>query len=192
MGKLRIWVLLQALLLLLWGCTSQEESRMDDALAFRSALVGAGGCSFLGEITADYGDEAYTFTAACTTDDTGALSFSLTVPETIAGISGTVQSRGGKLTFDSTALAFGLLADGKVSPATAPYVVAESWRTGYITSVGQEENGLRLTVDTSLEENPLTVDTWLDREKGIPIFAEVCYNGQRILTISISEFQYNT
>ena len=56
----------------------------------------------------------------------------------------------------------------------------------------QEENGLRLTVDTSLEENPLTVDTWLDREKGIPIFAEVCYNGQRILTISISEFQYNT
>ncbi len=94
MGKLRIWVLLQALLLLLWGCTSQEESRMDDALAFRSALVGAGGCSFLGEITADYGDEAYTFTAACTTDDTGALSFSLTAPETIAGISGTVQSRG--------------------------------------------------------------------------------------------------
>ena len=41
MGKLRIWVLLQALLLLLWGCTSQEESRIDDALAFRSALVGA-------------------------------------------------------------------------------------------------------------------------------------------------------
>ena len=34
MGKLRIWVLLQALLLLLWGCTS------------------------LGEITADNGDEA--------------------------------------------------------------------------------------------------------------------------------------
>ena len=79
-----------------------------------------------------------------------------------------------------------------MSPASAPYVVAESWRTGYITSVGQEENGLRLTVDTSLEEDPLTVDTWLDREKGIPIFAEVCYNGQRILTISISEFQYNT
>ena len=62
--------------------------------------------------------------------------------------------QGGKLTFDSTALAFGLLADGKVSPATAPYVVAESWRTGYITSVGREENGLRLTVDTSLRRTP--------------------------------------
>ena len=124
---------------------------------------------------------------------TGSLALvNIVASMVFAGISGTVQSRGGKLTFDSTALAFGLLADGKVSPATAPYVVAESWRTGYITSVGQEENGLRLTVDTSLEENPLTVDTWLDREKGIPIFAEVCYNGQRILTISISEFQYNT
>lgn len=61
MGKLRIWVLLQALLLLLWGCTSQEESRMDDALAFRSALVGAGGCSFLGEVTADYGGRGLYF-----------------------------------------------------------------------------------------------------------------------------------
>ena len=73
-----------------------------------------------------------------------------------------------------------------------PYVVSESWRTGYITSVGQDDSGLRLTVDTSFEENPLTVDTWLDEETGIPLFAEVCYNGQRILTVSISEFQYNS
>ena len=191
MGKLRVWVLLPVLVLLC-GCAAREESRMEEALAFRAALLGAGGCSFLGEITADYGDEVYTFTAACTTDAEGALSFSLTEPETIAGISGTVQSDGGKLTFDGPALAFGLLADGKVSPATAPYVVSESWRTGYITSVGQDDSGLRLTVDTSFEENPLTVDTWLDEETGIPLFAEVCYNGQRILTVSISEFQYNS
>ena len=192
MGKWKMLILFLALTVVLLGCAGPEESRMDEALAFRAALVGAGGCSFMGEITADYGDEVHTFSAACTTDDTGALSFSLTAPETIAGIAGTVRSDGGKLTFDETALAFGLLADGKVSPATAPYVVAESWRTGYITSVGQEENGLRMTVDTSFEENPLTVDTWLDREKGIPIWSEVCYNGQRILTISISEFQYHT
>ena len=50
----------------------------------------------------------------------------------------------------------------------------------------------QVKTDTSFEENPLTVDTWLDREKGIPIWSEVCYNGQRILTISISEFQYHT
>ena len=102
MGKLRVWVLLPVLVLLC-GCAAREESRMEEALAFRAALLGAGGCSFLGEITADYGDEVYTFTAACTTDAEGALSFSLTEPETIAGISGTVQSDGGKLTFDGTA-----------------------------------------------------------------------------------------
>lgn len=191
MRKLRAWLLLP-LLVLLWGCGGGEKSQMDEALAFRAALLGAEGCSFLGEITADYGNEVYSFSVACTTDGDGTLTFRLTAPETIAGISGTVDASGGRLTFDDTALAFGLLADGKVSPVTAPFVLTQSWQTGYITSVGSDDGGLRLTVDASFEENPLTVDTWLDAEKKIPIFGELCYNGQRILTISISEFQYNT
>ena len=94
MGKWKMLILFLALTVVLWGCAGPEESRMDEALAFRAALVGAGGCSFMGEITADYGDEVHTFSAACTTDDTGALSFSLTAPETIAGIAGTVRPSG--------------------------------------------------------------------------------------------------
>ncbi|MFR1755204.1 MAG: hypothetical protein ACLSV7_11045 [Oscillospiraceae bacterium] len=70
MGKWKMLILFLALTVVLWGCAGPEESRMDEALAFRAALVGAGGCSFMGEITADYGDEVHTFSAACT-DDTG-------------------------------------------------------------------------------------------------------------------------
>lgn len=191
MGKMRGLLVLPALALLL-GCAAGEQGEMSQALEFRARLQGAGGCAFVGEITADYGDEVYAFTAACTTEEDGSLAFCVTEPETIAGITGTVDGQGGTLTFDGAALAFDLLADGKVSPATAPYVMAESWRTGYITSAGADGAGLRMTVDTSFEENPLTVDTWLDAEKKIPVFAEVCYNGQRILTVTISEFQYNT
>lgn len=190
MGKMRVWLVLPVLVILC-GCGKAAESHMEEALAFRAALQGAGGCSFRGEITADYGDTVYTFTVACTTEEDGALSFTVEAPETIAGITGTVEADGGKLTFAGTALAFDLLADGKVSPVTAPYVVAESWRTGYITAAGQEEQSLRMTVDTSFEEKPLTVDTWLDGEKGVPVFSEVCYNGQRILTLTIWDFQYN-
>ena len=187
MGK-RLAVLLTVVLL--WGCSATEENRMDEALAFRAGLQGAGGCTFAGEITADYGDQVYTCAVTCTTDGEGNLTFCLTAPETIAGITGTVSAGGGALTFDGTALAFSPLADGMVSPVAAPYVVAESWRQGYITAAGPAEDGLRLTVDTVWADSALTVDTWL--EKNIPVFAEVCYNGQRILTIRISEFQYNT
>ena len=50
MGK-RLAVLL--MVVLLWGCSATEENRMDEALAFRAGLQGAGGCTFAGEITAD-------------------------------------------------------------------------------------------------------------------------------------------
>ncbi len=190
MGKVRAVCLWLGLVLLLAGCKAGGDSRMEDALAFRAQLLGGAGCSFAADITADYGDQVYSFSVACTTDPEGALSFVVTAPETIAGIAGTVSASGGKLTFEDTALDFGLLADGKVSPVTASYVMEQSWRTGYITAVGQDGDGLRLTVDSTFEENPLTVDTWLDPQKRIPIFAEVCYNGQRILTISVSEFQF--
>lgn len=190
MGKLRVWLVLPVLAILC-GCGKTAESHMGEALDFRAKLQGAGGCSFHTEITADYGDTVYTFSVACTTEEDGDLTFTVESPETIAGITGTVESEGGKLTFDDTALAFELLADGKVSPVTAPYVVTESWRTGYITAAGREERGLRMTVDSSFEEKPLTVETWLDGEKGVPIFSEVCYNGQRILTLTIWNFQYN-
>lgn len=187
MGK-RLAVLL--MVVLLWGCgATGDNGGMDEALAFRAGLQGAGGCTFAGEITADYRDQVYTCAVTCTTDGAGNLTFCLTAPETIAGITGAVSAGSGTLTFDGTALAFSPLADGMVSPVAAPYVVAESWRQGYITAVGQTEDGLRLTVDTVWADSPLTVDTWL--EKNIPVFAEVCYNGQRVLTIHISDFQFN-
>lgn len=190
MGKLRIWLLVPMLLLLV-GCGEDGEDRLQEALAFRSALQGAGGCSFLGEITADFGEYVYTFSVSCQVDATGTLTFQVTAPETISGITGSVSADGGALTFDDVALAFPTLAEGRVGPVTAPYLAAESWRTGYISAVGADEKGLRLTVDTSYEADPLVVDTWLDAEKGVPISSEVCYNGQRLLSISISEFQYN-
>ena len=44
----------------------------------------------------------------------------------------------------------------------------------------------RATYEKDYEEKMLKVDTWF--ENGIPIYAEVCYNGQRILNLTISEF----
>ena len=144
--------LFSLILLLLPGCKAAGGDTMDQALAFRAKLQGAEGCSFRSEITADYRDEVFTFTLSCIADQAGGISFQVEAPESIAGISGKVDGETGKVTFDGTALAFGPLADGQLSPLATPYVLVRSWRTGYITACGLDGEELRMTVDASFEE----------------------------------------
>lgn len=191
MGKGKVLILL-LLLGLLFGCTSGEMTPLDEALAFRTALQSAGGCAFLAEVTADYGDEVYTFSLSCDTDHTGTLHFTVTAPESIAGITGTVSGETGNLTFHDTVLSFSALADGQLSPLSAAYTAAQSWRSGYIRTCGVEDGQLVMQVDATYDDNPISTETWLDREKGIPIFAEICYNGRRMLSVTISDFQYTS
>ena len=54
-------------------------------------------------------------------------------------------------------------------------------------SATTSEEPFRATYEKDYEEKMLKVDTWF--ENGIPIYAEVCYNGQRILNLTISEFR---
>lgn len=189
MKKTGILAMILALLLLLSGCGKAGSTAMDQALQFRSTLLAAKGCNFSAKITADYGEKVYTFGVDCAADAEGNVTFSVTEPASIAGITGKLSGETGALTFDDAALEFGLLADGQISPVTAPFAVVQSWRTGYITACSKEEDGLRMTVDGSFAENPLTVDSWLDGEKRVPFHTEVCYNEKRILTLELTNFQ---
>ena len=53
----------------------------------------------------------------CQCDSQGDLTFAVTAPETITGITGKVSDAGGKLTFDDTALQFDLMAEEQVTPS---------------------------------------------------------------------------
>lgn len=186
----RALALLALLGLLLAGCAGGQEKAMDQALRFRSSLLEAGGAAFTAEITADYGDKTYTFTADCKAGQTGDLDFTVTAPEAISGIAGTVTAQGGQLKFDDTALDFGLLADGQLSPAGSAYAVAQSWRSGYITACGREDGSLRMSVDGRFLGEAVTVDTWLEEEKTVPFYAEICYNNRRVLSLRLRDFQF--
>lgn len=173
------------ILVLLTGCTGKDE-QLERAMTLRAEMI-AKNVSFDAEITADYGDTSHTFAMKCQADTQGNLTFEVTEPASIAGVTGTVSSAGGKLTFDGAALAFELMADGQLSPVSAPWVLIRTLRGGYLTSCTQEGESLRVAIDDSYEEDALHLDIWLD-EKDLPKLAEIYWQGRRLLTVSVSNF----
>ena len=161
---------------------------MSRGLQLRSRICSASSCSFDAEITVDYGDQTYTFSVGCSFDASGNLKFVVQSPETISGIEGSIDSAGGELQFDDTALAFPLLADDQLSPVSAPWILMKTLRSGFITSAGTIDGYTRLIVDDSFDSDPFTLHIFLD-EANSPTEAEIYWHNRRILTLSICNFQ---
>ena len=174
-------------MVILTGCTGKRDE-MDRAMNLRAALLGSGGCSFTAHITADYGDELHEFSLYCEGMNNGDLGFRVEKPETISGITGRFKGKEGALTFDDVALTFPLLADGQVVPVSGPWIFLKTLLGGYLTACNQEEAYLRLTIDDSYEEDALQLEIWLNGED-IPVQAEILYDGRRILTMQIEDFE---
>ena len=170
------------------GCQS-EESTLRPAIEFRADLVQAGGCNFSAEVEADFGDTTEQFSLYCEAQQ-DSMDITVTAPETLEGITAHITGDGGRITYEGMSAEFGLLANGNVSPAAAPAITAACWQREYISAAGQEDDGLyRVTYEKDYDEKRLIVDTWFKND--LPIYAEVCYNNQRILKLTITDFALN-
>ena len=156
---------------------------------FRADLLASMGCRFDAVITADYGDILHTFSVSCCSDENGGLTFTVTEPETISGISGKISSEGGDLTFDDEVLAFELLADGQLTPVAAPWVLVKTLRGGYITACGRSGELMQASIDDRYEEDALRLDIWFDEENR-PVQAEILYAQRRILSLEVKNFEF--
>lgn len=185
----RISALLMMLLTVCFcGCQS-EESTLRPAIEFRADLVQAGGCSFSAEVEADFGDTTEQFSLYCEAQQ-DCMDITVTAPETMEGITAHITENGGKITYEGMSAEFGLLANGNVSPAAAPAITAACWQNEYISAAGQEDDALyRATYEKNFDEKRLIVDSWFKND--LPIYAEVCYNNQRILKLTITDFVLN-
>lgn len=181
------WLALLMLTVLLSGC-SRSKSEMDEAIAMRAKLLAAAGCSFQTEITADFGAQTFTFTMDCQADNTGRLTFTVREPESLAGITGVLSDNSGKLTFDGKALAFDTLAEGQISPVSAPWVLVHTLRGGYMTACARGGDGMLLSIDDSYADDALRLEIRLDRE-AVPGSAEIFWKGRRILSLVVKNFQ---
>lgn len=182
----KLWLIL-LLLTTLWGCYGNNEG-FDRAMELRTSLLNGQGCQFETEITADFGDKAYSFSMDCQLDTDGNMFFSVQAPEYIAGISGGIQQNGGKLTFDDVALTFPLQGDGVLSPVSGPWIMVKALRSGYVRSCSTEQGLFRMTVDDSYEDDALTLDIWVDGGNG-PVRADIYEENRRIMTIVVKNFQ---
>lgn len=174
------------LLTVLCGCGNKTD-QMGSMLGFRQRLLDGNGCTFTAEITADYGDEIYQFTVQCQGDKQGNLKFSVVEPSSISDITGTITDLGGSLTFDGTALAFAPIADGQLTPVTAPWIFLKTLRGGYIASCAQDDTMTYLQIDDSYSEKALHLDIWLN-ENAVPVRGEILWEGRRILSLIVRDF----
>ena len=174
------------LVLMLSGCASGRDG-MKEALDLRQKMDA--GCTFEAEITAEYETGTQTFILSCQADKQGGVTFCVVSPELISGITGRVDADGARLAFDDEVLCFEPLADGMLSPASAPWVLVHTLRCGYITSCGEEDKELLLSVDDSYENDALHLNIRLDGDN-VPSKAEIIWNQRRILSMEVREFRF--
>lgn len=170
----------------LLGCRPHSEA-MDWLITFRQELINSAEVTFQTKITADYGDTFYSFSMLCNYNSNGELAFTVIEPETISDIQGTIDSNGGNLTFDNQILTFNTLASGRISPVSAPYIMMQALRSGYISSAGKSNEGFCANIDDSYEDDALNLQ--IHFESGVPVFGEIFWDQHRILTLQIEDFQ---
>ena len=177
--------ILPLFLVFLLGCSGTDPA-MEAALDLRSRCLASPAVRFRAEIRADYITGFEEFSLDCETSPDGAVAFRVVSPEEIADICGTVRQDEGTVEFDGAVLAYPLMAQGRLSPLSGPWVVMKAVRSGGIIAAGQEGELTRVTIDDSYADNALTVDVWL--EEGQVIQAEVAWEGLRCLVMTFDDF----
>lgn len=173
---------------ILAGCRTTEDN-MDRAIAFRQELLNKAGCRFDCELTADYGEILYKFSIQCESDNMGNISFVISAPDSISGITGGISNEGGRISFDECVLGFPILSENLPTPLCAPWIFMKGLRSGYIRTCDYEKGRMVLTIADTYEEDAILMEMQFD-EQEIPISCEYIWKGRRIMSMTITSFTY--
>lgn len=171
----------------LCGC-KKTDGPLENAIYLRNQILDSNGCSFSATVTADFNEKIYVFSMDCVCDKEGNLTFSVTKPETIAGITGKISAAGGALTFDDKVLAFQTIADGQVTPVTAPWLLMKTLRSGYMNGCTAEDDGFWISIDDSYQEDALRLNVLINNN--LPVDSEIFWQGRRVMSVTVENFTY--
>ena len=173
--------------LFLSGCEKNDDALVE-LLSFREQIQSQS-FRFDANITADYGDELHNFCMLCEFNKEGDMNFTVLEPESISMITGSISNHGAQLTFDDKILAFEMLADGQITPVTAPWILIKTLKSGYINSYGEIGNEMLVKIDDSYESEPFYTDISFS-EANMPKRGEIIWQGRRILCVEIENFAF--
>ena len=174
------------LVILFSGCT-RGDSQLNRVMELRDAINKCESCSFTAVITADYGDKIHVFKMACNAESGGDMAFEVIEPSTISGITGSFSKDTGMLTFDDQVLMFEMLADNQITPISAPWLLMQTLKSGYLGACGQDGENLRIQIDDSYYADTIRADVWVN-ESNTPVRAEFIWKGKRIVSIDVADF----
>ena len=181
----RLLVLVLIVALLFAGCSNKTDD-MDKFISLRNTVLKSK-CSFETSVTTDYGDTVTKFGLTCSADSAGDMALTVSDPQSISGISCRITGGKGQLTFDDQAVAFEMIADGQITPISAPWLFMKALRGGYVSACSNADPGSMVCVDDSFGDIAFSVDIWLD-DRCLPRAAEIIWNGKRIVSMEINSF----
>ncbi len=182
-----ISAVLMMTLLLCAGCGRQNENE-STALTLRTALTEATGCRMVLMVHADCDGRIYTFELEyCDMGEEKTIR--VLSPQTIAGVSATVNEDGTRLIFEDVVLDFGMPEGALTSPLMAPYLLCESMKNAYIAYTSDTEAGTGVRYYHGYEDERLEVQLVIDRAALTPLTCEIFQGGKVILSAEISEFE---
>ena len=173
---------------ILAGCKYAGTS-MASAMAFRNKISSNRECSFQTEITADYGDKSYSFSMECKVGQDNTVAFTVTAPDSIQGITGAISDTDGRLTFDDNVLLFEPIAEGILSPVSAPWFLLQGVQSGYIEACSNTNNGYIIHIQDNYIDKHVNYSVWMNQQN-IPVQAEIIWEGMRIMSMKIEGFAF--
>ena len=190
MRKRLLCVLMTALLLA--GCGKAGVNEAEElALTIRGEYLAMEQCAMRASVTADYGQRVYAYemSAAVNGEET---VLTLSVPETVAGLTARLAGAENRLEFDGVSVETGPLDPSGLSPVSSIPVLLEAARSGYMTACALEEEGTLLRVDCGDPAGTPGTGTettlWFDASSHALVQGEISVDGFRVILCEFSDF----
>ncbi len=150
----------------------------------QQALAACESFRLVADLRADYGDRVYDYRVRFEgNSDEGTVC--ILEPECVAGAAVRFGADGTALGFDGADVYTGELLPEGLSPVDTLPMMVNAWREGLITETVRERSGdAECLASVFMISEEVSLRTWFDRSTGLPLRAEVSFDGYTVLTAS--------
>ena len=191
MGRLRALPLMMSLLLLT-GCGGRGEKTGEDlALELQQEFARMTACSCQVALTADYETRVFDYVLDVVYDQTGGARLTIVEPEIAQGVAASIQNGQTQLVYDGFSLDAGPLTLDGLSPMETVPTFYRAITEGYIAGVDLAGETVEVTYRDPETAPGVGLETVVvfDAREHKPLTGELFYDGQRIVAVTVKDFQ---